>query len=291
MAQAPRDPHRIPRRRGPGALKRLAGIATALALLAYPAAAADTVPLDRECAVPDAMLGFADGMDDLVEALRSGRGVEIVALGSSSTEGAGVDRPEFSYPARLQAELARRFPDQEIRVVNRGIGGQLAREMLERLKQDVIDEKPSLVIWQTGTNDALARIDPEDFAETLRRGIDRLDDAGIEVMLMDLQYYPTVRNPEVYQRYVIEMAEVAEREDISLFPRFTLMKYWSGRLPQNGQDLWAGDRLHLGRLGYGCVAAVLAEAIEREVQGARHAYERLSTSEEASVATAAKRAP
>ena len=84
------------------------------------------------------------------------------------------------------------------------------------------------------------------------------------------------------------MTEVAQHEEVSLFPRFALMKYWSSHLPKNGQDLWAGDRLHLGSLGYGCVASVLAEAIEREVQGARHAYDRLSKSEEAATSVAVR---
>lgn len=235
-----------------------------------PAKAADQTPLDRECSVPESMLRFAEGIDDLVETLRTGKPVEIVALGSSSTEGAGAGSPEFSYPARLQAELALRFPGQEIRVVNRGIGGQLAREMLERLTRDAIDEGPQLVVWQTGTNDALARIDPEEFARTLEQGISRLEQAGIDVMLMDLQYYPTVRNPEAYERYVAEMAKVAEREDVALFPRFALMRYWSSRSDPAG-SLWSADRFHLGALGYKCVAAVLAEAIEREVEGRRAA--------------------
>ena len=250
---------------------RLAQLAAALAFaMAVPvSASAADVPLAQECAVPDRMLDFAAGLDDLAEALRSGSPVEIVALGSSSTEGAGAGSPETSYPARLQAELASRFPGQEIRVINRGIGGQLAREMLERLRRDVIDERPDLVIWQTGTNDALARIDPAEFASTLKEGLDLLEEAGIDVMLMDLQYYPEVRRPEIYQRYVAEMAAVAEREDVPLFPRFALMQYWSTSQPRREAGLWASDRFHLGPVGYKCVAAVLAEAIEREVQGGR----------------------
>ena len=249
-------------------MAQIAAVLCLAAALPLAGIAAD-VPLDQECALPDRMLDFAAGLDDLVAALRSGGPVEIVAIGSSSTEGAGAGSPERSYPARLQAELAKRFPGQEIRVINRGIGGQLAREMLERLRRDVIDERPNLVVWQTGTNDAIARIDPAEFAITLKQGIDLLEEAGIEVMLMDLQYYPDVQRPEIYQRYVAEMAAIAEREEVPLFPRFALMQYWSRAQPRRDTGLWAGDRFHLGPVGYKCVAAALAEAVEREVQGAR----------------------
>ena len=229
----------------------------------------DRVPLPRECAIPDSMLNFAEGMHDFVEALRKRKPVTIVALGSSSTQGVGVTSPDLTYPARLQAELMARFPGQQIRVVNRGTGGELASHMVRRLQRDVIDEDPDLVIWQTGTNDALAGVTHQEFSRQLADGIDRLQLAGIDVLLMDLQYYPTVRNPETYTNYVADMVQVAEKEDVPLFRRFAFMRYWSDRQRGTGSTLWAGDRFHLGALGYRCVAAVLAEAIEREVQDSR----------------------
>ena len=258
-----------------------------LATLPPALAGEDPTPLDPECAVPETMLGFAEGMDEVIETLRTGRPVTIVALGSSSTEGVGVDSPELTYPARLQAELAKRFPGQEIRVVNRGVGGELAQHMLQRLERDVIPARPDLVIWQTGTNDALAHVDPGEFVRILRQGIERLDAAGVELMLMDLQYFPTVRDPQAYERYVADMAALASsREDVTLFPRFALMHYWNS----NGAGtagLWAGDRFHLGATGYKCVAAVLAEALERSVQGERYTPALPSAAEEAAVLSTA----
>jgi acyl-CoA thioesterase I len=56
----------------------------------------------------------------------------IVALGSSSTAGAGASSAEATYPSRLMAELARRFPTQSVIVHNRGIGGERAIDMLTR---------------------------------------------------------------------------------------------------------------------------------------------------------------
>lgn len=227
----------------------------------------DLTPLDEACAVPDGSLRFATGMPTVVKALREGAPLRIVALGSSSTEGAGATSPELSYPSRLATELRARFPRSSIEVVNRGIGGQLARQMLERISRDAIEPDPELVIWQTGTNDALALIDQSDFNETLVSGIDRLQEAGIDVMLMDLQFYPRVRKADVYERYVDLMSGVASSERVALFPRYALMRHWAG----SEKALWAGDGFHLGNLGYRCVAAVLAEAIERQVEAVQHA--------------------
>src|SRR3981081_80315 len=54
--------------------------------------------------------------------LVNGRTLTIVAIGSSSTEGAGASSDSASYPGRLEALLSTRFPGIAIRVLNRGVG-------------------------------------------------------------------------------------------------------------------------------------------------------------------------
>lgn len=256
-------------RRGRGALGLLVSLMMIGGAGAVSAADAvvDPTPLDAECAVPASALSLGAGMPAIVAALRAGQDVDIVALGSSSTEGAGATSPEMSYPSRLAAELRERFPDTRINVVNRGIGGQLARQMVDRLGRDALEAKPELVIWQTGTNDALALIDRAEFRSTLIDGIDRLQAAGIDVVLMDLQYYPKSRQSDTYERYVEAMSGVAREERIGLFGRYAMMRHWAAA----ERSLWAGDQFHLGNLGYHCVAAVLAEAIERQVDAVQRA--------------------
>src|SRR6185312_9954610 len=95
----------------------------------------------------------------------------ILAMGSSSTEGVGASSPAATYPSRLEAELRGRFPDSDIRVINRGKGGEDAPEELVRLERDVAIDDPDLVIWQIGTNAALRKIDPSVERDVLRRGI------------------------------------------------------------------------------------------------------------------------
>ena len=45
----------------------------------------------------------------------------------------GASESGSSYPAVLEAELKRRLPEREIKVVNKGIGGQSAYDMLMRM--------------------------------------------------------------------------------------------------------------------------------------------------------------
>ena len=60
-----------------------------------------------------------------------------------------------SYPSRLEAELKAQLPGLPITVLNKGIGGEEAPQMVARFDADVIDEKPDLVLWQVGSNSVL----------------------------------------------------------------------------------------------------------------------------------------
>lgn len=199
----------------------------------------------------------------LHERLVAGQPVRIVAIGSSSTKGHGASSPDKSYPRTLEAELQRHLPGHEFNVVNRGANGELTAGMLERLYRDVLDNDPHLVIWQTGTNDALAMVDLDDFQVQLVRGIALLREMGVEVVLMDPQYYPSVSNEGAYRRYVDMMRAVAVSEGVPLFPRYLIMQHWAGRPDGPGKPMLGGDGFHLNDRGYFCVASALADFILR----------------------------
>ena len=73
-------------------------------------------------------------------------------------------RPNHNYPNRLAAQLRRKYPGADITVLNQGVGGEDAPEMMKRL-QAVIDAKPDMVIWQVGTNAVLRDLDPTETPE------------------------------------------------------------------------------------------------------------------------------
>ncbi|MSP89224.1 MAG: hypothetical protein EXQ92_10505 [Alphaproteobacteria bacterium] len=76
-------------------------------------------------------------------------------VGTSYSAFAGTDRDKVSYIGPLKTELARRFPDSAIELVDKSSPRQTAVQMVERMERDVAPEKPQLVIWQTGTTDAV----------------------------------------------------------------------------------------------------------------------------------------
>jgi lysophospholipase L1-like esterase len=208
---------------------------------------------------------FNAPLPKLATALAANKPVRIMALGSSSTQGIGASSPKACYPVKLQAELRRRFPESQITVDNLGVGGQLATDMLPRIKKDVLPRKPTLVIWQTGVNDAVRHVDLEKFRKTVSRGIDMLQKKGIDVVLLDMQYFPRAEKIRDFARYLVAMRQIAESRKVPILQRFAIMKHLVTSAQFTPRQLLAADLFHPNDLTYGCLGRLLADALQGEV--------------------------
>ena len=156
------------------------------------AAPAATPASAAACVIPQDYARFDLPLRRTARQLAAGLPIKIVAVGSSSTSGAGASSPYNAYPSRLAAELAREFVDHDFTVLNRGVNGDTATDMLARFDRGVIAEKPDLVLWQVGTN-SLLRGDPiQPHRSLLHGGIERLKATGADIVLIDPQYAPRV---------------------------------------------------------------------------------------------------
>lgn len=201
--------------------------------------------------------------------LRETGKLTIVALGSSATAGAGASEISHSYPSVLEAELKRRLPEAEVKVVNKGVGGQSAYDMLQRMDTEVLEEKPALLIWQTAVNDAVRDIGEEKLAKILRKGIRKLRDAEVDAILMDLPWLPREERYPKYDDYRAVLANVAEEQGVSVFPRYGIMKSWARSKQFTAEELVGMDGLHMVDAGYRCLAIRIADGIAAELTGAK----------------------
>ena len=223
------------------------------------------LPVAAQSVCPPAPPQPALLLPHLRAALDRGQEAMIVALGSSSTEGVMASDSAHTYPAVLQATLTRALPHAHLAVLNRGIGGQDAVEELARLDADVLAVRPQLVIWQVGANAALRHADPVRFRHRVSDGVQRMRDAGIDVVLMDNQHSPSIDATPEHGLLDEMLAEVAETAGASLFSRAGLMAAWErGGTPM--QEFIAPDGLHHNNRGYTCVALALSDAIVSAVQ-------------------------
>lgn len=196
--------------------------------------------------------------------------VTIVAFGSSSTAGYGATSPIFSYPYRLADQLRRKYPMADITVLNRGIGGEDAVQMMQRMQTAVLDAKPDLVIWQVGTNIAIRGDDTAvaHAASLVNDGIDKLKAIGADIVLIDPQYVPATvgqGTQEKTSKMVNLLGSIAQAKQIARFPRFATMRKWHD--DQKSFDQFViGDGLHMNDWGYACFAQLLGDTIIDSVE-------------------------
>jgi len=193
--------------------------------------------------------------------LATGRPIRIVALGSSSTFGAGASSRSNSYPSQLGLELGRHFPGHPITVLNRGANGEEAADMLARFNADVIDERPHLVLWQVGTNSLLRDRPLEQRATVLHEGLARLKAIRKDVVLIDPQFAPRVIAKPNAESAVAQIAAAAKDESVGVFRRFALMKRWREVDGMPFDAFVSPDGLHLNDWSYACLAKWLGVAI------------------------------
>jgi lysophospholipase L1-like esterase len=238
---------------------RTIAAALLIALLSPAPVRADTSTVP--CRVKAELVRLAHPLPRVAQKLAGGQPLTIVAIGSSSTAGAGASKPEFNYPNRLQAELAAKFPRQKITMINRGVNGEEIGDMLRRFDSAVMAEKPDLVLWQVGTN-AVLRDHPFDGrGASLREGLDKIKRIGADVVLIDPQFAPKVIAKPDVEKMVRLIGITAKSENVDLFPRYEVMRNWRDADKISFETFVSADGLHMNDWSYGCLAKSLAVAI------------------------------
>jgi hypothetical protein len=200
------------------------GVTVLAGLLAVtaPARAQDTA---QSCEVPDYLLTSESALPRVAEAVKSGHPLDVLVIGSKSST---INTAEASaYPARLQATLKEKLPSLAVNVSVDMEATKTAEEVAANMVKLVEGKKPTLVIWQTGTVDAMRSADPDDFRGAIDDGVAALQNAGTDVILMNLQYSPRTETMISAPPYLDNMRVVAQQHDVPLFDRFAIMRQWN----------------------------------------------------------------
>jgi len=204
-------------------------------------------------------LAAAPVLPRVSQALTTERPLRIIAFGSSSTEGIGASSKAATYPSRLQIELAKALPRMPVVVINRGRGGEDAEDMARRLPA-IIAQHPDLVIWQTGTNDALNDLPLERFVALTRAGILAMRAAGIDVMLIEPQRCRAMQAKPGSLRYRDAVRAIGAELRVPVIRRYDLMQAWLSAGQLSPAQMMSGDGLHMGDGGYALLAKEVARA-------------------------------
>jgi lysophospholipase L1-like esterase len=213
------------------------------------------------CIAPPDMLHFSTRLRHAAETIAAGKPLKIVAVGSSSTAGAGASSGAAAYPSRLKVELAQLLPHQEVTVINRGVNGQITADMIARFYSEVLPEKPDLVIWQLGTNSVLRDYPVEPERALVDAGVGVLRSMNTDVIFLDPQFAPKVNARPHIGEMVALLSEESKHTNVDIFRRYDLMRFWHETKGIPYSVSINGDGLHMTDWGYACLAKTMAVAL------------------------------
>jgi hypothetical protein len=200
-------------------------------------------------------------------AIEQARRLDVVVVGAGSSMLAGPGGTNLAYPARLEVILAKRWPGIATKVTADVKFRRTAAEMVEVFDKILMEAKPSLVVWQSGTVDAIKGVDPDEFRSTLDEGVEALQAGGADVILMNMQYSPRTESMIAVNAYADNMRVVSQQREVPLLDRFAIMKQWSELgtfdLTTPTTKLETAAKIHQ------CIAELLADEIHDGVKLAR----------------------
>ena len=223
-------------------------------LAAAPARADDAAPA---CDVPPYLLTTESALPKVADALKTGHPLDILVVGSRSSTINTSDGT--AYPGRLQAVLREKLPSVAVNVSVELQVKKTAEEVAAGLVKLVDGKRPTLVIWQTGTYDAMRSIDPDDFRGAVDEGVAALQNVGADVILMNLQYSPRTETMISAPPYLDNMRVVAQQHDVPLFDRFAIMRHWNDA---GDFDLFSASHgLELAKRVHDCLGRALSKFV------------------------------
>jgi hypothetical protein len=236
-------------------LKAVFGLTMLAGFLAAASVRAEDAP--PACEVPAYLLTSESSLPRVTEAVKNAQKLDILVVGSRSSTINTADAT--AYPGRLEAVLREKLPGVKVTVNIELQIKKTAEEVAAGLSKLVADRKPTLVIWQTGTVDALRSVDPDDFRAAVGDGVAALQSAGTDVILMNLQYSPRTETMISAAPYIDNMRVVAQQHDVPLFDRFAVMRHWN---EAGDFDLFSASHgLDLAKRVHDCLGRALSKFV------------------------------
>jgi lysophospholipase L1-like esterase len=237
--------------------------------------AAEAQPAEKKtCEVPADLLAVGDlTLEKVASAVKVEKKLNILVVGSGSSTISSPDGAQVAYPARLEATLREKLPAVAVTVTTNLQPKRTAEEVAETLQALVGEHKPQLLVWQTGTVDAMRAIHPDDFRNALDEGVATVKAAGADALLINLQYSPRMETMLPTSPYLDNIRAVAQQQDVPLFDRYSIMHNWNETgefdLSNSSRSFALAKSVHdcLGRaLANLVIAAAKLEPVERRVQ-------------------------
>lgn len=235
----------------------LTGLIQAQTVAPPPAAAAEpsVQALSKACQPGAKALAGESLLPGVAAALAQRKTLRILTIGAAPGR---IGPHGGTYTDVIKAMLQRALKGIDVEVINRGVSGELAINAAERMRNEVGLEEPDLVLWQVGTNDALAYVPTAEFTAVVKEQIEWLKAHKVDVVLVGLQFAPQVLRDQHYAEIRDALRKLAAEENVLVVRFFEAMQI-VGNVAE--ADLPIADEFERNEEGYNCLAQYVARAI------------------------------
>lgn len=261
-------------------IARLAWLVAVVAVLLCPPARA----ADDRCNAPAGTAGTAAALSHVAPVLHPGGTLDVLVIGSATVfgpeaalayggiAGQGVSRPgtpstaltsatATAFPLVMGRDLEAAIPGLAVHVSVQGARSMTAADMVELMRTALQQHPFQLVIWQTGTLEAVRNVQPGDFAQTLADGQQVVRDAGADLVLVDLQYSRFLQTNANIDPYMQAFGQAAAVPDVAWFRRYDLMRNWVSEGQIDLEHTAKADRKAVVVLLHDCLGSQLAQFV------------------------------
>ena len=211
--------------------------------------------LSPECRVPGTKLSILAPLKTLRAAMEQKRPTKVLALGAS-IGGFGSGSASGTYPSRLEEQLEKIFAGVDVVIEERSLPGEIMAEAFDRFTALITEIEPDLIVWQVGTNDALAKSDVEAFAGALNEMLAWLSQHDIDVVLVGPSYHTALASDEHYNALITAIENSARANGVPVVLRFQAMRFLSQRKTDATKNQFG-----FNELAYRCMAEHVARTV------------------------------
>jgi acyl-CoA thioesterase-1 len=220
------------------------------------AATPDACAAAPEFSLPD------EKLEHLAQAISGQDTIDVLAVGSGTMVGQDGGSGN-AFPYRMIQGLRSELPGREISLTLRGSRGATAGEMLKLIETELAEQHFALVLWQTGTVEALRGVPPDELRKVLEAGIAKIRASGADLVLIDAQYTKPMAAKVNELPYLEVLRKVAEEQGVVLFRRYDLMQSWAGDGRNNLDNVRKTDREKVIDALHACLAQVLVKFVSQ----------------------------
>ncbi|HYI26458.1 MAG TPA: SGNH/GDSL hydrolase family protein [Bradyrhizobium sp.] len=220
-------------------------------------------PFSRDCQAGTTATASDSPLPHVAAALAKNKRIKILSIGASASAGRGALHGGYTGEARQILRQA--IKGLDVVMINRGVSGELASQAAWRIKNEVALVEPDLVLWQVGTNDALAYVSVDELQATVVDTLTWLKEHKIDTVLVGLQYIDRMEQDEHYRNVREMLRKVATQENILIVRRYEAQRLLS-QAAASGGGLFP-DEFQRTEAGYTCLAQYMARAITLGIFG------------------------